>query len=239
MTKNYLNRAPGFNLLELLVALGILGILAGLLVPMVFSARQRSEDAICISNLHNISQSLAMYVSDNDSYYPAAVPARFENNLAKNTRTWRDVLLPYLHTDTFPHCPVASQPNIVGTNGRKMDICGYAYNTFLNNQVHNKTTDTFVGGLDVLLVYPSSTITLLDARAGMLTMNQPDTGHTKTHGIWLASIPRSEILAQPEGAKRHYEGANYAFADNHVKWLRPEQIKQGKHGDGIHPSFGL
>jgi prepilin-type N-terminal cleavage/methylation domain-containing protein/prepilin-type processing-associated H-X9-DG protein len=51
----------GFTLIEVLVALSILGILTALLLPAVQRAREASRRAACISNLRQIGQALHAY----------------------------------------------------------------------------------------------------------------------------------------------------------------------------------
>ena len=59
----------GFTLIELLVVIAIIGILAGIIIPNLTSARQSARDARRISDIKNIQLSLALYYNDN-LYYP-------------------------------------------------------------------------------------------------------------------------------------------------------------------------
>ena len=40
----------------------------------------------------------------------------------------------------------------------------------------------------------------------------------------LSQLPSSWLLDEKSPAHRHLEGANYAFADGHVKWMKPANI---------------
>lgn len=56
----------GFTLIELLVVIAILAILAGLLVPALGRARERSKVARCSNNLRQIFTAFTMYLQDTD-----------------------------------------------------------------------------------------------------------------------------------------------------------------------------
>lgn len=56
-------------MIELLVVVGIIGILAGLLLPTLGQARDRGRSAKCINNLRQIGVAMTMYCDDH-GYYP-------------------------------------------------------------------------------------------------------------------------------------------------------------------------
>lgn len=68
---------------------------------------------------------------------------------------------------------------------------------------------------DVRVRYPSNTILIGDGHtfSSGYTMGPP--GNAAGAEVWNASGVY---------ASRHSAGANYAFADGHVKWLRPEMV---------------
>lgn len=60
-----------FTLLELLVAIAIIGILAALLLPALGRAKAEGKRTICIGNLSQIDKAVALYASDNsDTLFP-------------------------------------------------------------------------------------------------------------------------------------------------------------------------
>lgn len=60
-----LSWSKGFTLIELLVVIAIIGILSGIIIPNLATARQSARDARRISDIKNIQLSLALYYNDN------------------------------------------------------------------------------------------------------------------------------------------------------------------------------
>jgi type IV pilus assembly protein PilA len=58
----------GFTLIELLVVIIIIGILAGIAIPVFFSQRKKAVDKSVVSDVTNASLSLESYYSTNNAY---------------------------------------------------------------------------------------------------------------------------------------------------------------------------
>ena len=58
----------GFTLVELLVVIGIIGILAMMLLPQFRGMRDRARIASCESNLKNVGTTLEAFYADNERY---------------------------------------------------------------------------------------------------------------------------------------------------------------------------
>jgi prepilin-type N-terminal cleavage/methylation domain-containing protein/prepilin-type processing-associated H-X9-DG protein len=65
-----MRRKQAFTLIELLIVIAIIGVLMGLLMPTISSAREQARRATCTANLRNIGAALAAYAADHDRKLP-------------------------------------------------------------------------------------------------------------------------------------------------------------------------
>jgi prepilin-type processing-associated H-X9-DG protein/prepilin-type N-terminal cleavage/methylation domain-containing protein len=77
----------GLTLIELLTVIAIIGILAGLLIPVVSSVRDKAKSSICVGNLRQLGLAANLYAGDNRGLMlPTFVP----------NGAWMQGLYPYL-----------------------------------------------------------------------------------------------------------------------------------------------
>ncbi len=114
-------RVGGFNLIELMVVVGIIGVLVSLLLSALSNARAKGLQTQCANNLRQLSIAQEQFVSEHHGY-----PFPEENSNPPNgfpKEGWADALGPYvggyrLNTDRKPwqpaglfHCPAANPPS--------------------------------------------------------------------------------------------------------------------------------
>lgn len=73
-----------FTLIELLIVITIIAILAGILLPLLSSSRDRAKAIICVSNLKQIGTAFELYSSNNNEMIPSINPATEYIGMAEN-----------------------------------------------------------------------------------------------------------------------------------------------------------
>ena len=87
----------GFTLIELMIAMVIIGILLSLLLPGVFQGRDYALRTKCANNLHQIAIALLAYAKDNNGKFPPD---------GSPGSSWGNHLYPeYLDTEEVFDCP--------------------------------------------------------------------------------------------------------------------------------------
>jgi len=208
----------GFTLIELLVTIAIISILAAILFPVFARARENARRASCMSNLKQIALGVMMYTQDYDERFP-----RIGGKAPASIRPygWADTLQPYLKSTQILKCPsVGGDVTVPET----LDYVEYFFNIMLN--------DGYSGISTASVDFPTTTIMLGDGAKG--NARYAEDGYTSNTGGMSATGCRQTagsgyfVRLRTEDA-RHLEGANFAFADGHVKWLKGIEGTDGKH----------
>jgi len=67
-SRNYLKRASGFTLIEVLVVIGIIGVLIGLMLPALAGARGSALQTVALSNVRSVGTQFTQFADANGKY---------------------------------------------------------------------------------------------------------------------------------------------------------------------------
>ncbi|MBC7287114.1 MAG: DUF1559 domain-containing protein [Armatimonadetes bacterium] len=217
----------GFTLIELLVVIAIIAILAAILFPVFARAREKARQASCQSNLKQLVLGWLMYAQDYDervcpTHLPPVQNPRWDMWVYYDPATGKinSRLMPYVkNTDLFK-CP--SIPN---------SAWGYGMNYFMTGYANYPTWAYGYGGCPMSMIKrPAEILVLTDARDGGATGGCYYIGNASS--LW-GYRPPGYICGGT--MFWHNDGANCAFADGHVKWLRKEKFSPANNSAELRP----
>ena len=111
-----------FTLIELLVVIAIIAILAAMLLPALSKAKQKGQQALCMSNVKQLGLAMIIYVGDNNDTYAGAASANTYGPHLEDWIYWR-VSTPIVNgvTMTLNQSPLIK---VLGTGGStNMFLC--------------------------------------------------------------------------------------------------------------------
>lgn len=191
-------------------------------LPDALQPRQKNYRYSCQDNLKQLGLALTQYAQDNGDKFPPAVigstrvkgwdkkalAAAFGQDILSLPVGWADAIQPYVGVVTMGPsihsnlCPSLSYSSWHG------DPTAKGYITYwLNNNLSGKNS--------AAVAFPTSTLLMGE---GDDSVDVTDATYSKS------SLPVEWLADQNKPCWRHLGGANYAYADGHAKWLRPNEV---------------
>jgi prepilin-type N-terminal cleavage/methylation domain-containing protein len=224
-------KGGAFTLIELLVVIAVIGILAGLLLPVLAAAKEKARRIKCLSNLHQFSLGLIMYGHDNRDRLPQIqgglwawdLPVSVADILMQNSIT-RSVMydpgFPEMDQNGLWNFALAAKPSPYRVIGYAMTFPGTASIT-VSNQNASLSVDSLQVGTNTFPT-PDPTQRVLVAGATISDRGEDDPSQRDTYSYvniigGFAPLPhRSAHLT----VGKKPAGDNVATLDGGVKWRK-------------------
>jgi len=241
----------GFTLIELLVVIAIIAILAAILFPVFLSAKEKARQAMCCSNLKQLTMAFFAYADDNNGLLPISQRRRMLTfQPSSNPTEWTGSRWSAYGTAPMP-CDPRTGSLFVGGYARSVGIFNCPSDQDLpcyfgiNNKIawSNAASWPPGGNPDGLPrgfgVTYSLNEDLCDKSAAPFTIKLAAATAGRTGQVLFLIHERRGAnngaisgqndgyfqwtLGDPQGTI-HTDGTTCSFADGHVKWISNPQI---------------
>jgi prepilin-type N-terminal cleavage/methylation domain-containing protein/prepilin-type processing-associated H-X9-DG protein len=240
-------KRAGFTLIELLVVIAVIAILAGLLLPVLASAKRKAAQAPCMNNQKQLGLGMQMYVQDNNDTFPGCA-SRHYGYQPEDWIYWRTntaLYPPFTQSPILTSMPGAQSQSLLcpldnnfndrlanpPTDGYGPYLFSYSFNGYAldgdNNNVGMSSVVDSSSGTPVVYPFkegsvrnPASKIMLAEEPGSLGSRDSPDGNAMITDGRWIPSPINgftADLLTIRHGGK-----ADVTFGDGHVAPVTPD-----------------
>jgi prepilin-type N-terminal cleavage/methylation domain-containing protein/prepilin-type processing-associated H-X9-DG protein len=208
-----------FTLVELLVVVAVIAIIVAVLFPMFAKERHYPKKSSCQNNLKQIALGFKQYLNDNNDFYPLFRVTDVGGITYPPPYGWADAIQPYIKNTQAMQCIGDSTNSNGDSSGPGFTDYWYNANFMVKNgRLWRGANESALG---------SSAQTILAGEGGNESgtptgdarYNQCGDGKSLTNFGQRCTVSAPGLASFP-AAQLHLDGANFAFADGHVKWLK-------------------
>jgi prepilin-type processing-associated H-X9-DG protein/prepilin-type N-terminal cleavage/methylation domain-containing protein len=230
----------GFTLIELLVVIAIIAILAAILFPVFAKAREAARKTSCSSNLRQLGTAVMMYRTDYDSKFPMA---GWQDTGASTGFDWQNAIFTYVKNKQAYWCPSSTDQHSVTDEHHDWNRTAVDY--LMNNNINNGRA----GNTEAAIRAPADCAMLIEGHCdwGLQNTCQPAWSPVPlTNNYWCREYSpwgnQSKLITgawdghanyREWGLPRHQGGANVAYVDGHVKFIKNIQCSGPSSAESI------
>lgn len=236
-------RRRAFTLVELLVVIGIIGLLVSILLPALNRAREQAAQIKCASNMRQLYTYVVMYANENKTFLPAIPAEQCTTNSTKYPMAWwmqsqglidlrTGAMIPYLPPSLEARLQLFSCPTDASDGDvRAMNNSGqigkrnfsYSFNAHFD-WMRNNNFDTNFPMTGTGYPHPTVRFTRIRTPADKLMIVEEKWPNDSV--CWY--VNNATVSASTDSndvpADRHSGYSNNCFCDGHVEVLTPTEI---------------
>jgi prepilin-type processing-associated H-X9-DG protein len=207
----------GIRIIEVMVVIGIIGVLIGLLLPATRCDWPAARRAQCQSNMKNIVLALHAY----EQQHHAIPPAYTVDANGKPLHSWRTLILPYLENEELYQTIDLSKPWNDPANAKARETPVSIYRCPESARPRNMTTFLAIAGPNSCLVPGKGRrlTEITDSHASTLVVIEAGEENAVP---WMAPVDADESLVLsigPNTEHHHAGGMNACFVDGGVRFF--------------------
>lgn len=192
-------------MIELLAVIGVIGILAAILIPVVGKARESATKAQCVAQLRSIHQAIGLYLGDNRQVYPPAYGGVIDSSQTWWWYKWESPLAAYAgpkaNLSWIKLC--ICETGRTDANVQPPGVPGYPYVVNYNVMPNYNAALNFRAVNASVVSHPASTLLMADS------------GRQGVWGVGFSNVtPVENNWGRVAGA--HGGRANMLWCDGHV-----------------------
>jgi prepilin-type processing-associated H-X9-DG protein len=206
----------------MLTVIAVIAILAGLLLPVLSSARERARRIGCASNLRQIGMAIMAFAGDHDNHTPPVI----DTSVTPNVPWYTALINGNYATRQIFQCPSDRRAPVLGTPPAYLDRITPLSYAIVVGKLNYTPNDYWIAGSRLTCPYLTNSATVIVGEL-YLSGAVAQTLEKGVDGAGAAGFitSPSDLASSPHypPTSPHEKGAplkgNYLFLDGHVEWV--------------------